>query len=85
MHQARQGHLFNPSGSNFEVFLDYADQHYDTLDVTWDAKVALRTKAMPGKTQGGREAKRGGGKRAQSSLPSARGSVMGSKAESLGG
>jgi len=81
LHEAGQVYQFNASGANREIFLFYANQHYELLEVTWDAKVALHTKAMPGKTQGGREAKRGGGKRTESA-PSLGGHTVASKAAS---
>ena len=67
MHKQGQVYRYNPDGSNREVYLYYGGHHYECLDFDYEVCLALHTKAMPGKTTGGREAERGGGKRSPSS------------------
>jgi hypothetical protein len=67
LHKQGQVYRYNPDGSNREVYLYSGDHHYECLDVDYEDCLALHTKAMPGKTTGGREAERGGGKRSPSS------------------
>ena len=55
-------HTFNSSGANRGTYLFFGNKHYELLEVSPEAKLALHTKAMPGKTGGGRESARGGGK-----------------------
>ena len=67
LHKQGQVYRYNPDGSNREVYLYYGGHHYECLDFDYEVCLALHTKAMPGKTTGGREAERGGGKRSPSS------------------
>ena len=67
IHERGQIYAFNPEGSRKNIFLRYisSKEHWEALEVTSETALAIRTKALPGRTVGGR---RGGGKSNGSSL-----------------
>ena len=64
LHEMGQIYCFNQEGSEPDLFIWYSNLqgHYEALEVTTEAALAMKTKALPAKTSGGRQANRGGGK-----------------------